>query len=312
MTNPLKPHRVSVKFFSDPDPGAALELHPYIGMFHAFIQDGALPGLLIDVADYAHVPDGPGVMLIGHDVDYAIDRSGGRTGLLTVRKRCGDRLLADSLRDALRMALTAMYAIHQSVDTTVRFSTESFEIQVVDRLVAGNDDESFAAAKGEVESMLQEIFGDAKVDVVRANAGDSRKPLSLRVKAPVAPDSKALVERLGGAVNLSGPKQTHWDISVEDLKKLRDDSADFVLIDVREPVEFETCNLGGDLIPLGQIADKLGELDKGAHFAVHCKTGGRSAKAVESMRAAGFLNVWNVHGGILAWIDRIDPSLTRY
>jgi len=312
VTHQLKPLRVSVKFFSGPDPGAALDLQPYIGMFHGFIQDEALPGLLIDVADYAHVPNGPGVMLIGHDVDYAIDRTGGRTGLLTVRKRCGDTALADSLRDALRMGLTAMYAIHQSVDTAERFSTESFEVQVIDRLVAENDDEGFAAAKGAVLSVLGELFGDGNTEISRANADDLRKPLCFGVKAPGAPDAKALVERLGGEVKLSGPKQTYWDISVEDLKKLRDDAADFELIDVREPDEYETCNLGGELIPLGQIAGKLDELDKEAHFVVHCKAGGRAAKAVESMRAAGFVNVWNVNGGILAWIDRIDSSLTRY
>ena len=311
VTNQVKPQRVSVKFFSDPDPGA-LELHPFIGIFHAFIQDKTLPGLLIDVADYAHVPDGPGVMLIGHDVDYAIDCSGGRTGLLTVRKRCGDATLADSLRDALRMGLTAMYAIHQSVDTNVLFSTGSFEVQVIDRLAAANDDAGFAAAKSAVEPVLRELFGDIDVEVSRANSDDRRKSLSLGVKAPGAPDAKALVERLGGEVNLSGPKQSYWDVSVEELKKLRDDAADFVLIDVREPAEFETCNLGGELIPLGQLADKLGELDKDEKFAVLCRSGMRSAKAVEAMRAAGFGNAWNIHGGILAWIDRIDSSLTRY
>jgi len=312
VSNLLKPLRVSVKFFSDPEPGASLDLHPYIGMFHGFIQDKALPGLLIDVADYAHVPEGPGVMLIGHDVDYAIDRTRGRAGLLTVRKRCGDLEFADSLRDALRMGLTAMYAIHQSVDTTERFSTGSLEVQVLDRLVAANHDMGYAAAKSVVESVLGELYGGTKLEVDRANSDDLRKPLSFAVRASGAADAKTLVERLGGEVNLSGPKQTHWDISVEELKKLRDDGADFTLIDVRETGEFETCNLGGELIPLGQIAGKLDELDKETHFVVHCKTGGRSGKAVESMRAAGFANVWNVNGGILAWIDRIDPSLTRY
>jgi len=210
------------------------------------------------------------------------------------------------------MGLTAMYAIHQSVDTTVRFSTESFEVQMLDRLAAGNDDEGFEAAKGEVLSVLSDLYGAGNVEVSRVNTDDLRRPLSFEGKATGAPDAKALVERLGGEVNLQGPKQTHWDISVEDLKALRDEGADFVLIDVREPKEFETCNLGGELIPLGQLADKLHELDKDAHYAVHCKTGGRSAKAVDSMRAAGFGNVWNVHGGILVWIDRVDPSLTRY
>jgi adenylyltransferase/sulfurtransferase len=106
--------------------------------------------------------------------------------------------------------------------------------------------------------------------------------------------------------------QSPWDISVEDLKKLRDEGADFVLIDVREPHEYEICHLEGELVPLGTLAEKIPELDEGAHVVVHCRSGARSAKAVEALRGAGFENAWNVQGGILAWIERIDPSLTPY
>jgi adenylyltransferase/sulfurtransferase len=107
-------------------------------------------------------------------------------------------------------------------------------------------------------------------------------------------------------------KQSDWDITVEDLKKLREDGAGFVLIDVRESHEREICEIGGDLIPLGTLAERIDELDRGAHIVVYCRSGGRSAKAVTALRAAGFDDAWNVQGGILAWADRIDPSLTRY
>jgi adenylyltransferase/sulfurtransferase len=107
-------------------------------------------------------------------------------------------------------------------------------------------------------------------------------------------------------------KQSDWDIGVEDLKELLDEGANFVLLDVREPREYEICNLEGMLLPLGELAERLGELDAEAHLVVHCRSGARSAKAVGILRAAGFGNAWNVHGGILAWIERIDPSLTRY
>jgi adenylyltransferase/sulfurtransferase len=108
------------------------------------------------------------------------------------------------------------------------------------------------------------------------------------------------------------PVHSPWDISVEDLKKLRDDGADLVLIDVREPHEYEICDLGGELVPLATLASRLPDFDRGAHIVVHCRSGGRSANAVKAMRGAGFANVWNLNGGILAWIERIDPSLTRY
>jgi sulfur-carrier protein adenylyltransferase/sulfurtransferase len=108
------------------------------------------------------------------------------------------------------------------------------------------------------------------------------------------------------------PVQSPWDISVEDLKRLREEGADFVLIDVREPHEVEICEIGGQLIPLGTLAGRISELDSKAHTVVYCRSGGRSANAVKAMRGAGFENVWNVNGGILAWIERIDPSLTPY
>ena len=107
-------------------------------------------------------------------------------------------------------------------------------------------------------------------------------------------------------------QQSEWDISVEDLKKLRDDGADFVLVDVREPREWDICHLGGALIPVGTLASRASELDPSAHVVVLCRSGVRSAQAVSMLRGAGFENAWNVQGGILAWIDRIDPSLTPY
>ena len=106
--------------------------------------------------------------------------------------------------------------------------------------------------------------------------------------------------------------QSSWDVSVEDLKKLRDDGANFVLLDVREPREYEICHLDGQLIPLASLPSRIGELDPNVHIIVHCRSGGRSANAVKLLRGAGFANAWNLNGGILAWIDRIDPSLTRY
>lgn len=107
-------------------------------------------------------------------------------------------------------------------------------------------------------------------------------------------------------------RQSDWDIDVHDLKRLRDAGVLSRLIDVREAHEYEICNLGGELIPLRTLPTRIGELDPSAHIAVHCRSGARSARAVAALRGAGFENAWNVNGGILAWIDRIDPTLTRY
>ena len=107
-------------------------------------------------------------------------------------------------------------------------------------------------------------------------------------------------------------QQSEWDITVEDLKVLRDEGGDFVLVDVRETHEVDAVNIGGHHIPLGELAARLEELDPGAHIVVHCKVGGRSAKAVQILRASGYDNAWNLNGGLFAWIDRIEPHLPKY
>ena len=108
------------------------------------------------------------------------------------------------------------------------------------------------------------------------------------------------------------PQQTPWDISVAELKQLRDTRANFFLLDVREPHEYTICNLGGTLVPLDQLSERIHELDKEADIIVHCKVGARSAMAVHALRDAGFEKVRNLQGGIEAWSDEIDSSLPRY
>ena len=84
------------------------------------------------------------------------------------------------------------------------------------------------------------------------------------------------------------------------------------MLDVRQPHEYEICNLQGQLIPLGELADRLNELDRDSEIIVHCKLGGRSAKAVQLLRDNGFDKVFNLRGGITAWSEQIDPSVPKY
>jgi len=105
------------------------------------------------------------------------------------------------------------------------------------------------------------------------------------------------------------PVTANPEISVEELKSKLDKKETFVLLDVREPHEYEAAKIDGSkLIPLGELPNRLGELDKKAKYVVHCRSGGRSGKAVTLLREKGFDAV-NVAGGILAWADRIDTSL---
>jgi molybdopterin/thiamine biosynthesis adenylyltransferase/rhodanese-related sulfurtransferase/molybdopterin converting factor small subunit len=102
------------------------------------------------------------------------------------------------------------------------------------------------------------------------------------------------------------------EATVDDLKE-RLDSGDVFLLDVREPREYDIARIDGStLIPLGELPKRMDELPRGADIIVHCKSGVRSAKAVNLLRENGFDRVQNLKGGILEWIARVDPTLHRY
>lgn len=196
----MKPQRVSAKLYVLPDSPAgeatAPELSPFIGMFHRFVQEKALPGLLLDVADYAHVPDGPGILLVGHDVDYGIDLAEGRPGLLVTRKRYGELPAAEALRSTLHSALLAADAIERDGSGGIRFGTGAVAIQLLDRLACPNDDEHYEQAVKELSPVLSRLYGE-KHEISRSHADEPRKPLTLRVDAPDAGAAAKLADRLG-------------------------------------------------------------------------------------------------------------------
>ncbi len=103
------------------------------------------------------------------------------------------------------------------------------------------------------------------------------------------------------------------EISVEDLKARIDRKDAFVLLDVREPYEYDIARIpGSKLIPLGELPSRMSELDSADEIVIHCKVGARSAKAVRQLQKAGFAKLLNVEGGILAWADRVDNSVAKY
>ncbi|MBI1803312.1 MAG: MBL fold metallo-hydrolase [Ignavibacteriae bacterium] len=101
-------------------------------------------------------------------------------------------------------------------------------------------------------------------------------------------------------------------ITVEQLKAKLDKGEKPVIVDVREPSEYKTANIGAKLIPLGEIPKRYTELDPKQEIVVHCHHGGRSQRAVEFLYEKGFANVKNLVGGIDAWSQRIDPKVPRY
>jgi rhodanese-related sulfurtransferase len=100
------------------------------------------------------------------------------------------------------------------------------------------------------------------------------------------------------------------EISVSELKQMQDNNEAFVLIDVREPSEFDDANLGGILIPLATVPKNQEAFPKEGKVIVHCRSGKRSGNAIMFLEQNhGYTNLYNLKGGILAWRDEIDPDL---
>ncbi len=120
----------------------------------------------------------------------------------------------------------------------------------------------------------------------------------------IRPEPEA--QSTGAAVN-------EWEITPVELKRRLDAGDDLFILDVREPNEYQINRIpGSTLIPLGELPRRYQELDPDREIVAHCKMGGRSAKAVEFLRSVGFAKVKNLRGGVLEWIDKVDPSQPKY
>ena len=114
-------------------------------------------------------------------------------------------------------------------------------------------------------------------------------------------------------VAVTGATDNETETTVTELKKKIDAKDDFFLLDVREPNEYQIGRIpGSTLIPLGEVPQRVGEIPRDKDIIVHCKMGGRSAKAAAFLRQQGFTNVKNLKGGITDWSDKIDPTVPKY
>ncbi len=103
------------------------------------------------------------------------------------------------------------------------------------------------------------------------------------------------------------------EVSAKELKEELDQGKDVYLLDVRNPVEYEISRIeGSHLIPLDQLLNRLNELDSARDIVAHCRSGARSAKAIEMLQEAGFRKLRNLKGGVLAWADDVDPTMPKY
>jgi hypothetical protein len=187
----MTPQRLSVKFFvKDSQP---VDLAPFIPLFHGWIQNNTVDGLLVDVANYDHVPEGPGILLVGHDVDYGLDLTAGRAGLLVRRKRYGtDADLSAVARDTFHKAAKAAAVLNADSSANVQLDPATVEITLIDRLRTPNTTEALADATAQLKPILSEIYPDG----YETRQGNTDPRACLSVVATGKADFDSMVARL--------------------------------------------------------------------------------------------------------------------
>ncbi|HYF69361.1 MAG TPA: rhodanese-like domain-containing protein, partial [Ohtaekwangia sp.] len=106
---------------------------------------------------------------------------------------------------------------------------------------------------------------------------------------------------------------TMKEVTVQELKEMMDSGSEFQLIDVREPHEYDICNIGGELIPQGDIPNNVDRISKDKQVVIHCRSGARSGNMVQWLeKNHGMENLYNLKGGILAWAREIDDEMPTY
>ncbi|HEX4074479.1 MAG TPA: hypothetical protein VHX49_03670 [Candidatus Acidoferrales bacterium] len=174
---------INVKLFLE-DP-ASVDLDPLIPIFHSWITGRAFEEMLLDIADYRHVPSGPGVVLIGFQADYAVDNAGNRLGVRYNRKTAVDGDNRDALQQAARAALTVCQRLEEEprMGGKLRFDGQEIEIFVNDRLLAPNRAETFEAARPDLDAFARKLFAGEKYSLSYDSGRAPRSLFSVTLKS---------------------------------------------------------------------------------------------------------------------------------
>jgi hypothetical protein len=175
----------------------AVDLEPVIPIFHRWIQERACEELLLDVADYRHVPAGPGVVLIGHEANYSVDNTGNRLGVRYNRKAVLDGSAQDRLEQAVRAAIGACQRLENDsqLHGSIRFNGHEMEMFVNDRLLAPNSDGTCEALEPEIRALCQRLFGGTEYSL-RHERSDPRKLFSVSIRTEKSFKPNELLENL--------------------------------------------------------------------------------------------------------------------
>ncbi len=173
---------VNIKIFAKPDTG--VNVADAIGVFHRWIQNRELPEMLIDVADYSHVPEGPGVLLIAHEANYSLDQARDQLGLLYNRKTKDSR--GDALRQAYDAAVTACERLEKEPEFGGKLAFDRSHVELVlnDRLAYPNTDEAWSEVKTEATRFFDGVFGAG--NYVMERQGEPRERLRATVRKVAA------------------------------------------------------------------------------------------------------------------------------
>ena len=174
----MQAQQVSVKLFAA-DPGAVV-MDAFAAIFHRWIQENRIPHqLLIDVADYRHVPDGPGILLVAHQAHYAIDSERGPLGLLYSVKRDPPDELESKLVEAARDAVAAARALEEDPARPIRFRGDRIRVAIMSRRLAPNTAETFAAARPALEGFAARLYPGRHAAI--EHLADPREPFAVEI-----------------------------------------------------------------------------------------------------------------------------------
>jgi hypothetical protein len=148
-------------------------------VFHGFIQQNALPDVLLDVADYEHVHQGPGIVLLAHAAHYALDESEGELGVLHARRRDSDGTRRERFERVLRNTRLLATKVEAETSGALRVSGSRLRFEIADKLHAPNDDATFDGVREDLLRAVEAVFGKSPSALVRR--GDARGPLSIDV-----------------------------------------------------------------------------------------------------------------------------------
>jgi hypothetical protein len=173
------------------------DMEALIPVFHRWIREQALDGLLLDVADYRHVPSGPGVVLIGHEADYSVDNADNRLGVRYNRKAAGNGSNLDRLTQAARAALTACQRLETDPELggAIRFNGRELEVFFNDRLLVPNNAETRRATAPELDAFFDKLFSGGGYSL--SYPDDPRRLFAVSVQTERAFPSANLLANLG-------------------------------------------------------------------------------------------------------------------